>query len=115
MDISILTAGSPYGKYMSVKVFALYTRAVTLVFVHGDKDRAVERILRVTGGESLGLVVVFLLCLLTMHKARQKVQRRPSQSGFSQVFHLLVRSENRDLMSGLGPPSKVGRRDSGVF
>jgi hypothetical protein len=88
VDVSILTAGSPYGKYMSVGVFALYTRAVTLVFVHGDaREVVVERVLRVTGGEAMGLVVAFLLCPLLIYKARGEMWRGITGRSVQEVPH----------------------------
>ena len=70
---------------MSVQVFGLYTRGLTMVVARGNQD-VVTQVLRVTGGESLGLVVVFLLCLLVGYKARQEVKSGEKSPKFDAVW-----------------------------
>jgi hypothetical protein len=84
VDVVVLTAGSPYGKDMTVDVFRLYTRAVTLVFVRNNQTAAVGTVLKITGGASLALVVTFVGCSVLVYKCRcilQKVSTNPQIDG----------------------------------
>ena len=97
VEVCVLTAGSPYGKYVSVQVFGWYTRAVVMVFVRGGTGEDVmERVLRITGGEGMGLVVVFLLCLLMVWKARKLQSARRGQN-LDEVPYIVGTSQGRDL------------------
>jgi hypothetical protein len=84
VDVIILTAGSPYGKYMTVDVFRLYTRAVTLIFIREDQTAVVDKVLAITGGASLCLVVTFLGCLVLLYKCRI-LERNPNNHQFDEV------------------------------
>ena len=70
VDVAILTAGSPYGKYINVDIFRLYIRGIVSLFVQDDQSSIQEQVLNITGGGSLGLVVVFLISLLLTYKCR---------------------------------------------
>jgi len=75
VDVAILTAGSPYGKYVNVDVFRMYIRGMVLLFVRDNQDEIQEEVLNITGGGSMGLVVVFLISLLLICKCRQLHER----------------------------------------
>lgn len=84
VEICVLGAGSPYGEAMSVQVFGLYTRGLTMVVARGKED-VVAKVMTGTGRESLGLVTGFLLCLLVVYKARQEVQSDEKSPKFGVV------------------------------
>jgi hypothetical protein len=86
VDVIILTAGSPYGKYMTVDIFRLYTRAVTLIFIRKDQTAIVDEVLSITGGASLGLVVTFLVCLVLLYKCRRIFKRDLSNHHLDEVL-----------------------------
>jgi len=69
VDVSILTAGSPYGKYMTVDVFRLYTKAIVSIYLR--RDQLVERVLTFTGGGSAGLVITFLIIFVLLYKCQR--------------------------------------------
>lgn len=72
-DVIVLTAGSPYGRYMSVDVFLLYTRRIISVFPWENHTNRVNQISALLGGGSLALIMIFLICLLLLYKFRQHV------------------------------------------
>lgn len=87
VEICVLGAGSPYGKEMSVQIFVLYTRGLMMVVTKGKED-VVQKLLRGTGGESLGLVVGYLLCLLMLYKTRQEGQIGEKSQKFDEVWSI---------------------------
>ena len=75
VDVCILTAGSPYGKDLSVSVFREYTQFVISIVVRDAESPWRQRILNYTGGGSLALVVSFLLVLMLLYKCRKSDMR----------------------------------------
>jgi hypothetical protein len=69
VEVLILMAGSPYGVYLSVDVFRLYTQAMAGLYTRGN-DEIVAKILVATGGGCVALAIVFLLILLLVYKFR---------------------------------------------
>jgi len=69
-DIAILTAGSPFSKYIAVDVFRWYTRQMIAIFLPKDKAQMLEYLLGLTGGGSMALFLVFLITLLLLYKCR---------------------------------------------
>ena len=114
MDVCVLGAGSPYARDISVQVFALYTRAVTLMFVRNEGEQAVERVEWVTGREAMGLVVVFLLCPLLVYKALGKSKGGRPPPGVHEVFPTATFFDSRPSRSPLGWDT-VGKRDWEVY
>jgi hypothetical protein len=85
VDVSILTAGSPYGKYITVEVFRWYTGAIAGVVVRRNRDTIINRVFVVTGGGSLGLVVAFLISLLLLLKCHKLLGRGPVDHDLNEV------------------------------
>jgi hypothetical protein len=115
VDVCVLGAGSPYARDISVQVFALYTHAVTLMFVRKEGEQAVERVEWVTGREAMGLVVVFLLCPLLVYKALGKSKGGRPAPGVHDVFPTTTTiSDIRPSRIPLGWDT-VGKRDWEVY
>ena len=87
MDVSILTAGSPYGKYMTVDVFRSYTEAVVSIFLR--RGQLVERVLTFTGGGSAALVITFLIMFLLLYKFQRTRTMNDINYRFDQVINCL--------------------------
>ena len=75
VDVCILTAGSPYGRDLSVGVFHEYTQFVISIIVRDKESPWRQRILNYTGGGSLGLVISLVLVLLLLYKCRKTEMR----------------------------------------
>jgi hypothetical protein len=86
VDVIILTAGSPYGKYLTVDIFRLYTRAVTLIFIRKDHTAVVDKVLSITGGASLALVVTLLGCLVLLYKCSRILKKDISNHHLDEVL-----------------------------
>jgi hypothetical protein len=86
VDVSILTAGSPYGKYMTVDIFRMYTVAIVSVVVGQNQIELVEKVLVITGGGSMGLVIAFLISLLLVYKCRRISDKDSYPHHIDQVF-----------------------------
>jgi len=67
VEVCVLTAGSPYGQYLSVDIFRAYTRTMLSLY-SGSQPGLVEKAMAWTGGGSLTLTVVFLLILVVTYK-----------------------------------------------
>ena len=70
VDVAILLAGSPFGKYISVDVFRLYIHGIMSLFIRDNESDLEQKVLTVTGRGSMGLVAVFLISLLMVYKCR---------------------------------------------
>jgi hypothetical protein len=88
VDVIILTAGSPYGKYLTVDLFRSYTRAIISVFVNQSQEGVIQRVLEVTGGGSMGLVVSFLISLLLLYKCHRLLRNDRDRPKFDEVCFL---------------------------
>jgi hypothetical protein len=69
VDVSILTAGSPYAKYMTLEIFRQYTRSVISLYTRSD-EIVVDKFVTITGGGTMSLTLVFLIILLLLYKSR---------------------------------------------
>ena len=70
VDVSILTAGSPYGRYMTVDVFRSYTRGNCINFRTTKSDNE-GWYWAITGGGSAALIITYLIFLLLLYKCRR--------------------------------------------
>ena len=68
VDVIILTAGSPYGKYMTVDIFRLYALAIISIFFKPSREDVARKVFAIIGGGSMGIVVTFLVFLLLVYK-----------------------------------------------
>jgi hypothetical protein len=94
VDVAILTAGSPYGKYISVGWFRVYIHGLVLLFVRDNQSKIEQIVLTFTGGGSMALVAVFLISLLLVYKCRQLLQTDQSNRKVTAVISL-VRDSDR--------------------
>ena len=86
VDVSILTAGSPYGKYITVNIFRSYTLVIISALVRQNQVEMAEKVLVITGGGSMGLVMVFLISLLLVYKCRRMSDKDSYPCHIDRVF-----------------------------
>jgi hypothetical protein len=82
VDVSILTAGSPYGRYMTVDVFRSYTEAIVSIFIR--QSPIMEEVLGITGGGSAALIITYLIFLLLLYKCRRTSETDAGNHYFDQ-------------------------------
>jgi hypothetical protein len=93
IDVAILTAGSPYGKYISLGLFRVYIHGMVLLFVRDNQSKVEQVVLTFTGGGLMALVVVFLISLLLVYKCRQLLQKDQSNWKASAVTNFVGDSD----------------------
>jgi len=93
VDVAILTAGSPYGKYISVGLFQVYIQGMVVLFVRDNQSGIEQVVLAFTGGGSMALLVVFLIFLLLVYKCRQLLQKDQSNRKASAVSNFVRDSD----------------------
>jgi hypothetical protein len=70
VEVCVLTAGSPYGKYMTVDIFRSYTKTVLSLY-SGHNLAAMDRVMQWTGEGCLALTAVFLIMVTLVYKCRR--------------------------------------------
>ena len=85
VDVSVLTAGSPYAEYITLNVFREYTRAIVSLYVR-DNDATVEKVMTITGDGALSLAIVLTISLLLLYKSSRKLQRECRTPQFDEVW-----------------------------
>jgi len=83
VDVIVLTAGSPFGKYVTVDVFRMYTHVVLSTVLRREDN--VESVMQVMGGGSLVLTSTFVLMLLLVYKCRRRLEQDPNNPRFDEV------------------------------
>jgi hypothetical protein len=113
VDVCILTAGSPYGKDLSVDVFRKFTQFVVSVVVRDETW--VARVLDFTGGGSLAMVVSFLVVLLVLFKCRKTVLRNRRRRQRIVVLPATRLFAHLRLLKGIVSPPTPQRREWAIF
>lgn len=90
VDVSILTAGSPYGRYMTVDVFRSYTEAIVSIFTR--QYPTMEKALIITGGGSAALIITYLIFLLLLYKCCRKSGMETENHYLERVFGWFVKN-----------------------
>lgn len=100
VEVCVLTAGSPDGKYMTVDIFRAYTQAI-LTLYSGHQASVVAQVMNWTGQGSLALTVIFCLTLTLLYKCRS-TQERDRTNPLLDVYCLMDISEHSPKRSQLG-------------
>jgi hypothetical protein len=85
VNLLVLSAGSPFSKYITVNIFRLYTQAVLQLFSGNRNGQMVDKMLAFTGEGSLTFVTMLLICLLLIYKCRKTMKLGLILHSFNEV------------------------------